>query len=246
MSIARDYTGICPLSVDPVAMRHRWDQLTFVHWRYDPEVVQALLPPGLTVETFDGSAWVGLVPFIMEVRSKRGRVIPWPFRFPETNVRTYVIGPDGQPAVWFFSLDATRLGIVPSARATYRVPYFWSKMSVERSGDTMTYTLRRRWPGPRGARSFVKVEIGDRYEDGELTPFDHYLTARWVLFGSWGRRLLEANAEHDPWPLHHATAEVSDELTMAAGLPHPSGGPVVHWSPGVDVLIGLPHQARIG
>jgi hypothetical protein len=235
---------VCPHQIERVAMRHRWDQLTFLHWNYDPESVQSLLPPGLTAEPYEGRAWVGLVPFLMEVRSERGRALRWPFRFPETNVRTYVTGPGGEPGVWFFSLDAIRLGAVPTARGTYRVRYFWSDMDVKRSGTTMEYSSRRRWPGPCGAGSRVVVEIGDEYRPEELSPFDHYLTARWTMFGTWGRQLLMARAQHPPWQLHRATAEWSDDLVAAAGLPAPEGDPIVHWSPGVDVLIGYPHRVR--
>lgn len=81
--------GSCPFTVERVMMRHRWDQLTFLHWSFEPEVVQRLLPKRLVVDTYNGAAWVGLVPFLMEVRSKRGNALDWPFRFPETNVRTY-------------------------------------------------------------------------------------------------------------------------------------------------------------
>jgi len=234
--------GECPFIIDKVAMWHRWDQLTFLHWSYPSETVQALLPPGLTVETHEGQAWVGLVPFLMEVRSSRGNAWRWPFTFAETNVRTYVIGPNGERGVWFFSLEATRMGAVPTARSTYRVNYFWSKMSVERDGDRISYRSRRRWPGPRGAFSDVSVVIGDPYQPEELTDFDHYLTARWHMFGSWGGTILHARAEHEPWPLHRATATWSQSLVEAAGLPAPSGDPVVHWSPGVDVKIGYPSR----
>ena len=77
----------------------------------------------------------------------------------ETNVRTYVQGADGTNGVGFFSLDAARLGAVLVARTTYRLPYFWSKMSVERSGSTMHYKCERRWPGPE-ASSHATIEIG--------------------------------------------------------------------------------------
>ncbi len=224
-------------------MSHRWDRLTFLHWSFPAEVVQALLPAGLEVETFDGAAWVGLVPFFMEVRPPRGPRIPWLLEFPETNVRTYVRGPNGDTGVWFFSLDATRLAAVITARTTYRVPYFWSKMSVNRTGDVMDYSTVRRWPGPRRARSVTQIEIGPRYRSHELTPFDHYLTARFTLFGTWGKQLLYARAAHDPWVLHRAEAPVlQDDLVAATGLPQPQGPPVAHWSPGTDVRVGFPKR----
>ena len=50
----------------------------------------------------------------------------------------------GTSGVWFFSLDAARLGAVVTARCTYRLPYFWSKMSIERSGSTISYQSSRR------------------------------------------------------------------------------------------------------
>ena len=82
---------------------------------------------GLTVETMDGSAWVGLVPFFLRVGLPGVPSVPWLSRFAETNVRTYVRSRDGARGIWFFSLDAARLGAVVTARATYRIPYFWSK-----------------------------------------------------------------------------------------------------------------------
>src|SRR6266536_756176 len=94
----------------PVMLQH-WRRLTFLHWPYPPPAVQALLPPGLEVETFDGAAWVGLVPVLMDgVRPPGVPPLPWASRFPETNVRTYALGPDGRGAIWFLSLDAARLG----------------------------------------------------------------------------------------------------------------------------------------
>src|ERR1700723_1152857 len=85
-----DTLGTCPFTVDRPVMRQRWERLTFLHWPFDPAQVQRLLPAGLTAETFDGAAWVGLVPFYMHVATGSGRQAPWASRFCETNVRTYV------------------------------------------------------------------------------------------------------------------------------------------------------------
>jgi uncharacterized protein YqjF (DUF2071 family) len=222
-------------------MVHWWDELTFLHWRFDPAAVQRLLPPGLTVECFEGTAWVGLVPFFIRVGLPGVPSVPWVSRFPETNVRTYVRGPDGTRGLWFFSLDAARLGAVVVARATYRLPYFWSQMRIERTGSVIAYGCRRRWPGPRATSSHVVVEVGDRFRADELAELDHFLTARWALFSASRHRLRRARACHDPWPLHRARlVELGDELVIAAGLPPPEGEPLVHYAPSVEVRVGWP------
>jgi uncharacterized protein YqjF (DUF2071 family) len=226
-------------------MVHWWDELTFIHWRYRPDDVQRLLPTGLEVETFDGSAWVGLVPFFIRVGLPQLRPVPWMSCFPETNVRTYVRNADGGRGIRFFSLDAARLGAVLAARSTYRLPYFWSRMRLEHHGPTVSYECRRRWPGPRRARSSVVAEIGERYAPSELSELDHFLTARFALYSSPLSGLHRAQAHHEPWPLHRARLiHVYDELIVAAGLPAPEGSPLVHFSPSVEVRIGWPHRLR--
>ena len=236
--------GSCPVTVRRASMTHRWDDLTFVHWSFDPADVQRLLPEGLTVQTFEGRAWVGLVPFAMQVGFRGLGVVPWVADFLETNVRTYVTAADGSAGIWFFSLDAQRLGPVIAARTTYRLPYFWSSMRYARFGDIVTYDCRRRAPGPR-ATSSVAIEIGDAFAATELGDLDHWLTARWRLYRGSGTRIEASVAEHEPWPLHRARLlHCDDHLITAAGLPQPDGSPIVHWSPGVGVRIGFPRRVR--
>jgi uncharacterized protein YqjF (DUF2071 family) len=226
-------------------MRQRWERLTFLHWPFEPAVVQALLPQSLQVDTFGGTAWVGLVPFFMRVSTGGGGRAPWVSDFCETNVRTYVRDGDGRAGIWFFSLDAARLGAVAVARATYHLPYYWSSMQVAERGGQIAYTCRRLLPGPRGATSRARISIGDRLSTGELDERDHFLTARWVLFSVLGTRHRLARAWHEPWPLHRARVLACDDhLVAAAGLPQPPGEPLVHYSPGVDVRIGRPERAR--
>lgn len=224
-------------------MLQHWRWLTFLHWRYPAEVVQATLPPGLAVETFDGTAWVGLVPFLMgDVRPPRLPALPWLSRFPETNVRTYVRGPDGRTGIWFLSLDAARLPAVLTARTTYGLPYFWSSMSVQRSGSQVTYRARRRWPGPAGAGCDARVEFGAPYASAELTGLDLFLTARYRLYSRFAGRLVTAAAEHPPWALRRVTVrQLRQDLLRAAGLPAPDHDPVLHASDGVRVRIGAWH-----
>jgi uncharacterized protein len=245
MTQAQHYGPACPLRVDHPIMYHRWETLTFLHWAYDADVVQRLLPSSLTVETFDGLAWVGLVPFFMRINAPGIPRLPWLSNFCETNVRTYARDELGQSGVWFFSLDAERFAAVAAARIGFRLPYMWSHMRLHQSGPITTYTTRRRWPTGDGS-SRVRIEIGEPFRPQELTDRDHFLTARWRLFsvgGAAGRWRRYADAQHDPWPLQHATVhELDDQLVTAAGLPKPLGEPLVHYSPGVDVRIGRPHR----
>jgi uncharacterized protein YqjF (DUF2071 family) len=227
-------------------MIHHWRLLTFVHWRYPAEVVQELLPPGLEIQTFDGSAWVGLVPFLMRgVRAPGVPPAPWLSQFPETNLRTYVLGPDGRRGIWFFSLDAARLPAVVAARTTYGLPYFWSDMAVRASGREILYWSRRRWPGPAGTTCDARVEVGRPYDEADLGDLDHFLTARHRLYSVLLGRLVCAEAEHGPWPLYQARLHSLDQtLTSAAGLPDPVDVPLVHASSGVRVRIGMWHPAK--
>ncbi len=236
--------GVCPFTIDRPVMRQRWDRLTFLHWAFDPADVQRLLPDGLTADLHGGAAWVGLVPFYMHVATPGGRQVPWASRFCETNVRTYVTDGAGRPGIWFLSLDAARFGAVAVARTTYRLPYFWSSMELAGTEGAIRYRSRRRFPGPRPAVSQVTVSPGAPYAASELTGRDHFLTARWILFSITGGRRRLARACHEPWPLHRAEVlTLDDHLIEAAGLPRPSGPPLVHYSPGVDVTIGRQERA---
>ena len=128
------YSGACPFTVDKPVMRQRWERLTFLHWSYDPDAVQRLLPGGLTVDTFGGAAWVGLVPFFMRVHTPGDHGAPWVSNFCETNVRTYALDREGRPGIWFLSLDAARLGAVAVARASYQLPVLLVLDAPHRAG----------------------------------------------------------------------------------------------------------------
>ena len=225
--------------IERPVMTQQWKDLAYLHWRYEPDAVAALLPPGLTVDTFDGSAWVGLVPFQMvDIAARHTPPVPYLGTFPETNVRTYVVGPEG-PGVWFNSLDINRLLPVLVARSLYRLPYMWGGMEIRRTVGRISYRATRRWPRPSGVSSLVTVDIGG--EIAEPTDLHHFLTARWGLYTMLGSRLAHARVEHEPWPLREASvAALADDFVAAAGYAAPLGAPHALYSPGVSVRIDRP------
>lgn len=232
----------CPNPVRRAVMVQQWRDLAYVHWRYDPATVQALLPAGLEVDTFDGAAWVGLIPFSMRgITLPHLPPVPYLGSFPEINVRTYVRH-NGIPGVWFFSLDINRLIPAVVARTTYLLPYCWGRATNRIEGNVLHSSVERRWPSR--AYSRTSVEVGGAIDrPDELAVF---LSARWGLYsrGLFGG-LMYAPVDHEPWPLYNAHVEQIDQnVVQAAGLPAPSGDAHVMFSPGVSVRIGRPRRVK--
>ncbi len=231
-----------------VAGYQKWRNLLFLHWRISPDVLQRLLPDGLTVETFDDSAWVGLVAFDMQgIRPWWFPPLPGISAFHETNVRTYVTRDGEDPGVWFFSLDAAGSLAVSIARRRWHLNYYFSRMKLQRDGERIAYESQRFWPEPRAANSSILAEIGMAPGQSAVAgTWEHFLVERYVMYARKpDGRLLRGQVRHVPYPLKPATVLQCDEtLLAAAGIQKP--GDPVHavFSEGVDVdigpLVGLP------
>lgn len=228
-----------PHEVARAVFRQDWRDVAMLHWPVDPALVAPMLPPGTVPDLHDGTTYVGLVPFSMRgIRVLGTPPAAWLSAFPETNVRLYATDADGRRGVVFRSLDASRLLPVLAARASYRLPYCWSRMAVRRDGDELTYTCARRWPGPRGAGGRIRLRISGPMPSDPLARF---LTARWGLFSAVpGGRTAWAPVAHEAWPLQTAEVlELKDDLVTAAGLPA-DGPPYALFSAGVSVRFGRP------
>ncbi|MFP4634344.1 MAG: YqjF family protein [Nitriliruptoraceae bacterium] len=224
----------------------RWRDVSYLHWDVEPDNVAGRLPEGLEPDLLAGRAYVGLVPFVMDgIRIGAGGPRLPASRFPETNVRTYVVGPDGGRGVYFHSLDIDRLAPAFVARTTYRLPYCYSEMSVTANDHQIAYAARRRWPGPRGAISRVTLEVGERLAGPERSVLDEFVSARFALYESTPRGgLLRADISHEPWPLRKAgLVSLDDELVAAAGYRLDGRAPshVVHGGC-VDVQVSRPRR----
>jgi uncharacterized protein len=225
--------------VHRAVMFQRWQHLTFLHWRYPVSALRPFVPADLEIDTHDGAAWLAVTPFrIVGLRPPRLPAMPWISTFPETNVRTYVVDPNGKRGVWFFSLDAGRLLAVGGARIAYSLPYFWANMDVSVTGGVVHYASSRLYSA--AAQSDIAVEIG--LPVAIPNHLEVFLTARFRLYASRKGRLICANIEHPPWPLQKARViHLKQTLIHAAGLPRPEGNPIVHYSRSIDVRIGPPN-----
>lgn len=215
----------------------RWLDLLFAHWPLPPEVLRPHLPEGLELDTFEGRAWIGVVPFRMaRVRPRWSPPVPWLSYFPELNLRTYVIRED-KPGVWFFSLDAANPVAVRLARRFFHLPYFDADMVVERELSGVRYhSVRTHKNVPRAAFMGTYGPTGAIYRSrpGDL---DHWLTERYCLYSSDGEgRLYRGEIHHEPWPLQPARARFGVcELTSGLGFDLPDEEPLLHFATELDV-----------
>ena len=244
-----------PTGRKPV-MYQRWNDLLFLHWSYDPLAIQSTLPPGLTVDTFEGSAYIGIVPFFMrDVRPSFFPRLPGISDFLELNVRTHVYDEHGTPGVWFYSLDANQWLAVRTARRFFSLPYFDCRMKAEKNGTTaeIRYLSHRRGTSeelsscfqyrPRGATRLA--------QPGTL---EFFLIERYVLFTQPDHnRPWSGRVHHEPYPLLDVdVTEWDDAAFELDGLKRP-GRTADHavMSPGVAVEVfslqdaGSPPQKRV-
>ncbi|MDP9027757.1 MAG: DUF2071 domain-containing protein [Actinomycetota bacterium] len=220
----------------------RWSELLFLHWRVDSDIVAPLLPAGVRPDEHDGSSWVGLIPFVLDRATLFGSPpAPYVGSFVEVNVRLYGVDAAGRRGVIFRSLEASRLLAVLAARATFSLPYFWSRTRFTREGADYAASTRRIGGGPGAS---FRARIGDPVE---TTPLADFLTARWAMFTRRGDRTLFVPNEHPPWTLQSAELlSLDDGLLAAAGLPGLAETPPdsVLYSPGVTTRFGWPSKQR--
>ena len=213
-------------------MAQVWSDLLFAHWPVAPEAIRGLIPPGLTLETFEGAAWVSVVPFRMSgVRMRQLPAVPGLSAFPELNVRTYVAA-EGRPGVWFFSLDAANRVIVAIARRWYRLPYYLARMTVTAQSDGVHYASVRTHAGAPDAAFRAGYRPTGPAFNATPSSLEHWLVERYCLYaGSAGGRLLRTEVDHPPWDLQPAEAEIeANTMAAAVGIVLPDRPPLLHFA----------------
>lgn len=221
----------------PRAGFHRWKKLCFVHWEVPVEALRPLVHPRLSIDTFEGRAFIGLVPFTMEDIQLR-HLPKWPgmTNFHETNVRTYVHLDGEAPGVWFLSLDAASRLCVVGARMTYHLPYHFADMELEEDGASRSYRSTRAWPGPTPATLEARFTIGEDLGAARPGTLEDFLCERYLLYSEKGGALYRGQVHHTPYPLTRARLDHLDEcLLKAAGVEVAEPPVSVLASPGVDV-----------
>jgi uncharacterized protein YqjF (DUF2071 family) len=219
-------------------MHQNWGKLLFMHWAIDAEVLRPLIPSQLSIDTFDGKAWIGIVPFTMwRIRASFLPAIPGASAFHEMNSRTYVHF-NGVPGVWFFSLDAAHRLAVWGARTFYHLPYYNAEMSLEQEGATINYSSKRIDKRGAPAEFRAKWNIGAPLPQSTPDSLEFFLTGRYCLYSSHRARLFRSRIFHPSWPLRKASLDsYRSTMIQALGIPEPVGEPLLHYAESIAVGI---------
>src|SRR6185295_8816130 len=241
-------------------MYQNWGKLLFMHWRIEEKLLRPLIPHSLQIDSFDGIAWIGVIPFTMwGIRASFLPPIPGTSAFHELNVRTYVHY-RGVPGVWFFSLDATHSLAIWGARTFYHLPYFKARMELAEAEKTIDYSSRRMddlnyakffsddksgFGGQLGATGTIpNAQLKAIWSIGAPLPaaapesLEFFLTERYCLYSYDQGRLYRCRIFHEPWPLQTAKLNSLDSTMIESlGLETPEGGPVLHYAEEIAVDI---------
>lgn len=230
-----------PLPKKPWLMAQRWSELLFAHWPVPVSTLRSLIPEKLEIDTFDGMAWIGVVPFYLHIRPRWFPVIPGIASFPEINVRTYVTS-QGKPGVWFFSLDATSPIAVRGARWKFDLPYFNAQIKFAGLDETIDYHSQRQRTGVAAEFKATYRPISAAYlaESGSL---DQWLTERYCLYAeNKSGTIYRTDVHHCPWPLQKANCDLeSNSMTAPIGVSL-EGDPILHFSKSIEVINWLPEK----
>jgi uncharacterized protein YqjF (DUF2071 family) len=225
-----------PRAQSPV-MFQRWLHLLFLHWPISSEIIQMTLPKGLQVDSFEGNAWVGIVPFFMRGVRPAGFIsFPGISNFLELNLRTYVRDANGRPGIWFYSLDANQPLAVCLARGAFALPYEFAGMKATVADGEIDYRSHR--CGHKTSLHY-RYRPSDKLGEAKFGTLEFFLIERYRLFACRGNQLFTGRVHHSPYQLQKVTvAEADSELFAMDGFEAPTG-PAVHavYSERLDVSI---------
>ena len=213
-------------------MSMRWHDLLFAHWPVEPAAIRSLIPASLDLETWEGQAWLGIVPFWMShVRARWLAPVPGISRFPEINVRTYVTA-GGKPGVWFFSLDATSSLAVRAARWSYNIPYYVADIQVERGGDdSVQYHARRKGNTHRRHEFSASYRPTSCPAESAAGTLQHWFTERYCLYSAKAGQLWRIDIDHAPWQVQSAACELHcNTMDEPLHLKLPTNCPQLHFA----------------
>ena len=230
-----------PLPERPWIMFQSWQRQLFMHWPVELKTLRALVPAELPLDTWQGTAYIGVTPFLLaDLRLRMMPPVPGASKFLETNLRTYV-RVNGRPGVFFFSLDAASRLAVAGARLSFHLPYFFADMQLKSDGDWIDYRCRR--AGSVAELAVRYRPVADAFVAAPGT-IDHFLIERYALYVVHRGRVVRGDIHHRPWRLRRAEVAIeSNTIPAAHGVALPDLPPLAHYSERQDTVLWAPTRS---
>jgi uncharacterized protein YqjF (DUF2071 family) len=237
-ALSQQQHRLWPLPAGEHYMTMDWLELAFLHWSLDPGLLRPLLPAGLELDTWEGRAYIGVVPFRMEnVNLRRFRLPAAMSAFPELNLRTYVVA-NGKSGVWFFSLEATNPLAVRTARAKFSLPYYDARIRHDMREGVVSFRCRRTHRGAEALELHTHYSGAGDVFHAAPGSLEHWLCERYCLYSADARgRLYRGEVHHQPWPLQQGRAVLEENTVFEQlGIELPAEPEHVLYSSGVQAI----------
>ena len=212
-----------------------WENLSFMHWKVDKEILKKYIPKNLTLDLYKNEAYIGVIPFMMKnVRPRWGVSVPFISDFPEFNIRTYVRSKNIK-GVFFLTLDAQSIITRIYASNFFHLPYRYSRGFVKRKRNSFfwksnrifgDYDLEGSCKGIEDARCAVKGSL------------DEFLLERYYLFTYDQKKIKKGFIHHKKWVFKKAKPKIikNDFLqSFSLGIKNVFSPDFCHISDGVKV-----------
>lgn len=221
-----------------------WQDGMFVHWPVDPDRLRPHVPAPLELETYDGSAWLSLLPFVLADAGLRGSPDATRLTFPELNCRTYVQF-DGTRGLYFFSIDVDQPLIPLLVGGLTRLPCYSATIDLQKHGGTIDFQSVRDRPNDPPARFSISLRPTGEPAPTDAGSLDYWLAERRRMYDPAGDEVLYAEIAHDPWALQPADLTIHENTVFEAnGLPVPSGDPHVRYCEKCEMTGSIPRWSR--
>ncbi|MFC4559592.1 YqjF family protein [Virgibacillus kekensis] len=215
----------------PWVARQVWRDLLFMHWPVPLSNIRPYVPAPFEIETYNGQAWISIVPFRATFNGPRGMPGKIPFSdYLELNVRTYV-NYKGESGVFFFSFDANSMIAVTGARKLFSLPYIHASMSAKKDGKSIEFISHRKHNGyPEAILSVRYTPVNERPTTASKGSLTEWLVERYCFWTLIGKKIYKGPILHSPWDLQRVEVDTQmDQLLDFLGTEHFKEKPLTHY-----------------
>lgn len=222
----------------PWVGQQEWGDVLFMHWSVPYEILKPYVPAPFTLETYDGESWVTVI--LLQAKHSRFRGMPTMMSYPpflQMNVRTYIQF-DGEPGIYFFSVDVNSLLTVAAAKGLLQLPCQFAEMELEEDKDQLSFNSKR----IKSDHSSSSITVNYRPLTQEISnqqgTLPYWLTERYCFWMIKENRIIKGPLTHAPWKLSDVTVDLKmTEIISFIPAQYLQKNPLIHYSKSIHAYL---------